>query len=154
MKHTPTPWSIYTTRYSNRWRVAWHIVTKGKFLVIAQDGLPRKQRSRLIATITAWFSKDREDELNALRIVDCVNACEGMEDPSADIAHLRKEVDRLNFLLRLRANDPEPAPEEAIELIQPQKYHQGFQRFFCEGQKDKCPNTMCHYPSCLNHPIR
>ena len=32
---------------------------------------------------------------NAKRIVDCVNACDGMENPADDIAKLRRERDEL-----------------------------------------------------------
>ena len=36
-----------------------------------------------------------ECDANALRIVSCVNACAGMEDPEKEIAELRKQRDEL-----------------------------------------------------------
>ena len=37
---------------------------------------------------------------NARRIVACVNACEGMEDPSAEIAELKRQRDELLGLVK------------------------------------------------------
>ena len=37
---------------------------------------------------------------NACRIVACVNACEGMEDPAAEIAELKRQRDELLGLVK------------------------------------------------------
>ena len=37
---------------------------------------------------------------NARRIVACVNACEGMEDPAAEIAELKRQLDELLGLVK------------------------------------------------------
>ena len=45
-----------------------------------------------------------ENTANAQRIVDCVNACAGMNDPATEIATLRARVAEL-----VKAAEPEPA---------------------------------------------
>lgn len=50
---------------------------------------------------------------NARRLVACWNACEGMEDPEAEVAALRKDSDYLMASERLRAK----AIEQRDELL-------------------------------------
>jgi len=47
---------------------------------------------------------------NASRIVDCVNACDGMENPADEIAKLRKERDELlRVMIEIQADCDEEA---------------------------------------------
>ena len=46
-------------------------------------------------SIAVTYGPEPDREEDARRIVACVNACEGMDDPAAEIAHLRFEVERL-----------------------------------------------------------
>ena len=79
-KHTPEPWIIHST--------SSHICNK---------------QGTIIATL--WCIGEAagaqgmkyypESEANAARIVACVNACKGMEDPAKEIAQLREELARL-----------------------------------------------------------
>lgn len=39
-------------------------------------------------------------EANCARIVACVNACAGMTDPAAGIAHLRERIEALERVIR------------------------------------------------------
>lgn len=52
---------------------------------------------------------------NAARIVECVNACEGMADPAAEIAALRLTVERLLAVAELNQDDIEENTGFAIE---------------------------------------
>jgi hypothetical protein len=45
-----------------------------------------------------WMNRC-EREANAARIAACVNACAGMDDPAAEIAHLRAELQHTKCLL-------------------------------------------------------
>jgi hypothetical protein len=49
----------------------------------------------------ATTMQDAEQEANAARIVACVNACESMPDPAAEIAKLRADNERLKEVLEL-----------------------------------------------------
>lgn len=42
-----------------------------------------------------FVQSDEECEANARRIVSCVNACAGMEDPAAEITELKRQRDEL-----------------------------------------------------------
>lgn len=73
-KHTAEPWEIYPAPlgvYGIRSDVGGYILHIN----------PRE---------TGWG----EDEANAARIVACVNACAGMEDPAAAIASAKRALER------------------------------------------------------------
>lgn len=55
---------------------------------------------RLIAEI--WNASDEHGN----RIVACVNACAGIDDPSAEIARLRADVARLENAIKVFAQSP------------------------------------------------
>lgn len=75
-KHTPTPWEVGASKRS----------------VIKADG----QNSKVIAAMRTSDSiingsfADGEPEANAARIVQCVNACEGLDDPEKWIKHQKE----------------------------------------------------------------
>ena len=69
MKHTPEPW-IYT---------AFDVP-------ILFTGVIKHNEGREIAAI---YGNMGAGEANAARIVACVNACAGMDDPAAEIERLR-----------------------------------------------------------------
>ena len=72
-EHTPGPW-IVGGRYNSK--------------ILCNDG------ETVIADLWAIPREGGVDEgkANARRIVACVNACEGMEDPSSEIDSLRKDI--------------------------------------------------------------
>ena len=71
MKHTPEPWRITT-----------HLSSDITHIVRRIDG--EKHAVCIIRTNNA-----EEANANAARIVACVNACAGMDDPAAEIERLR-----------------------------------------------------------------
>lgn len=71
-KHTPEPWKLYRNDQSVGDAVGNAVC----------DAWPRGDDQLASA----------EGKANARRIVACVNACEGMEDPAAFIAGLRSEL--------------------------------------------------------------
>ena len=72
-KHTPEPWRITT-----------HLCSRDTHIVRRIDG--EKHAVCIIRTNNA-----DEAEANAARIIACVNACAGMDDPAAEIERLRAE---------------------------------------------------------------
>ena len=89
MKHTPEPWkcdgkTVYALTHHS-WR-------KGQEIL----------QNRFSANVQDAHTSDEELQANATRIVACVNACVGMEDPETSIMglnsiiyHLRADTDRL-----------------------------------------------------------
>ena len=75
-KHTPEPWSIGTSR-----------ITSLNICAKDSDG-----NEAIVASPNFNFSNHHE---NAVRIVTCINACAGMEDPAAEIAELKRQRDEL-----------------------------------------------------------
>lgn len=87
--HTPEPW-IAKELVRPNWVADW--------VLLFQDGT----RQRRIDT-NGCFDKD-----DARRIVACVNACEGMDDPAAEIAKMRLALEKLreDFLQMKAAAGP------------------------------------------------
>ena len=57
---------------------------------------------------------------NAARIVSCVNACVGMEDPAREIERLKAERDRLLNVIRVLNDDLDlPRLKEILNQMQP-----------------------------------
>jgi hypothetical protein len=78
----------------------------------------KKQRQHdtvLVAACNHPISPD-EEEANAARIVACVNACAGMEDPLVEITSLRKRLDRCERRLALHCGTPEERDEEKARV--------------------------------------
>jgi hypothetical protein len=74
MKHTPEPWRV-----------------SGK-IVNTQNVVSIKAIDKTISTLAADEFRNctiEEVNANAARIVACVNACAGMDDPAAEIERLR-----------------------------------------------------------------
>jgi hypothetical protein len=90
MKHTPTPWS-YTGNvdYSN--------VQKSQ-LILQHN---RTNAANIAKVIPCAGMTAEEVEANAKRIVDCVNACAGMDYPLERITELRDHRKRLLDVLKL-----------------------------------------------------
>ena len=74
MKHTPEPWEIYG-RYGDHGR----IVGEGDRHIAGTMGYSSNIRSGEVRA---------ENQANARRIVECVNACAGIEDPETVIPQL------------------------------------------------------------------
>ncbi len=86
-KHTPEPW-------------------KSKGCVIRKDGFFEGK-----ARDNAYIGECDAEE-NSVRIVACVNACAGMENPAEEIAKLRADKARLIDALRKLTTTQEYASEE------------------------------------------
>lgn len=74
-QHTPAP---------------WRVGIKHPCRLIAGDG----NAAQLVGATAAFADEGTENErerANAARIVACVNACEGMDDPAAEVARLKAE---------------------------------------------------------------
>jgi hypothetical protein len=70
MKHTPEPWKVDGGKCRNA------IVHEFGQMAIAE----------------CWYRGNWENtRANAARIVACINACAGMEDPAKEIEHLRSQ---------------------------------------------------------------
>jgi hypothetical protein len=87
IKHTPEPW-----------------VFDGEFIESEQ------------MVICQLFNKHEDDfpnkQANAARIVACVNACAGMENPEADIKRYKKALSSCLYYLQKIANMPEYRQDE------------------------------------------
>ena len=75
-KHTPEPWAIGLSKES-----------------FVND-------HKVIGYAIGRFNTDEEKKANAARIVECVNACAGMEDPAFEIAFLREQLRECTDALR------------------------------------------------------
>ena len=85
-KHTPEPW-VATDRAIKRDNGFGY----GEIIANVPGG----------NTSGPFFVQSNEEcEANARRIVACVNACAGMEDPVAEIEKLRRQRDELLGLVR------------------------------------------------------
>ena len=72
MKHSKEPWIVSDVFYSR--------------LVISNE-------NKVIARVDMTYHEFEEEErANAQRIVDCVNACAGMENPVEEIAELKQQL--------------------------------------------------------------
>lgn len=80
-KHTKEPW--VQGDCSRNMIYAW----KGQVLVFTDDGY------RIIVSCNQNYPE--EAEANARRIVACVNACAGMDDPEKEVATLKVHRDEL-----------------------------------------------------------
>ena len=78
-KHTPEPWVIGFPP------------PNGEQAIGDKSGL-------MTAIATSGYGVDTK--ANANRIVSCVNACAGMEDPALEIAELRKQRDELLGMIK------------------------------------------------------
>ena len=87
-KHTPEPWAIGLSKES-----------------FVND-------HKVIGYAIGRFNTDEEKKANAARIVECVNACAGMENPAAEIAALRARVAELEAQVPTK---PQPNWDEAPE---------------------------------------
>ena len=90
-KHTPGPWSMHKYYTGEPLAVdggdnaesfvAWtYCVAKGDLVLADISGYSNGRRSKMGF---GRADKRSEVEANARRIVECVNACEGIADPSA-----------------------------------------------------------------------
>ena len=87
-KHTPEPWGLVGE--PNGYTV-WNVV---------DDGVNPGCVGRILARVCGAAVNVEEEEANGARIVACVNACAGIDDP----ADLRKQRDDLLAALNWYAN--------------------------------------------------
>lgn len=87
-KHTPEPW-----------QVGWLNVKKydnSRFLCIVENSTNDGDNNvRAVCLISAVESLDAQDDPNAHRIVACVNALNGIEDPEKWVSEMKAENERL-----------------------------------------------------------
>ena len=110
MKHTPEPWVLFEVGDGRPHLCPASESDKMSILTIAEeDGV----------TFACVYKDD-----DARRIVACVNACAGMEDPAAEIAELKLQRDELLAALRSSVETIEwmhgcssPASDEVEEAI-------------------------------------
>ena len=99
-KHTPEPWRVFKSE-----QVYIH-------------GIDGKNQESVMVFLTEIEAEEigsllpqERQNANISRIVDCVNACAGMEDPAAEIAALRQRISELES----QPKRPEPNWDEAPE---------------------------------------
>ena len=85
----------------------WHTFDNGSYFEIRSDApdvdvLPWAAIGDVCASKYSQFGDLGSD--NARRIVDCVNACSGMDDPAKEIAELSEQRDALLKELDVLAN--------------------------------------------------
>lgn len=82
-KHTPEPWRIVNSNTPKSGKNLLHILPVG--VTISEH-----------APVARFYDQQRNlyrnGEENATRIVQCVNACAGMDDPAAEIAELKRKA--------------------------------------------------------------
>ena len=83
--HTPAPWSTDTS------------LTTGEPIIRAVEA-----PDLCLAVFCETDPDGEESKANAARVVACVNACEGIDDPAATLAEVR---DMLNMLSRMSLDD-------------------------------------------------
>ena len=93
-KHTPEPWALSS---------------ESQRIIVEAPAFEGASSLRLIGSTCghpdSWaYPTEEAGYANALRIVSCVNACAGMEDPDKEIAELRRQRDELLTELDKLAN--------------------------------------------------
>lgn len=86
-KHTPEPW--VATRNCAYWEIG-----------IEVDGYYANRIGDVCAT-DPHNPDSGKQEANSARIVACVNACAGMDDPAAEISRLRADINSASNALRI-----------------------------------------------------
>lgn len=99
MKHTPGPWWIVDREGAGLEIYAKVSFNGGQYGIFQVEKYPRIDGQSLI-TFESWMQFETEEwsniqKANAQRIVDCVNACEGIEDP----IKLKEENEKLRKAL-------------------------------------------------------
>lgn len=95
-KHTPEPWELLDAEDDKEYLRIRGAVLGGRYKIanVLWPNYSESAREREAAETLA----------NAARIIDCVNACAGMEDPAAEIAEL-KALSVTNILLDVTPGD-------------------------------------------------
>lgn len=83
---------------------AWK-VGRGGYCVVSPNPVPEVNGSDAVEYYSGHLIGESMAEANAKRIVDCVNACDGMDDPSYEIAKLRSFVVMLSNSLESCAKE-------------------------------------------------
>jgi hypothetical protein len=102
--HTPEPWRVYAWRNDSTFAVEYI------------------QPSGISAFVCQMNGSNGQSEANASRIVACVNACAGMEDPAAEIERLKAQRDELLRLLELALSDPKKLDESSTSHWMAKRY--------------------------------
>jgi len=115
-KHTPEPWSIYTTKASWKGRLKYlrYAIRGTKTLVIAEKDYVKSKY--IVCVLTHEDGLLPVDYSNASRIVACVNACAGMDDPAKEIASLRARIAELEQAKPITNEGTKTVVEYLMEL--------------------------------------
>lgn len=70
-------------------------VGRGGYCVVSTEPVPEVNGSEAVEYYGGHLIGESMSEANARRIVDCVNACDGMENPADEISKLRENVELL-----------------------------------------------------------
>lgn len=98
MSHTPEPWEVGWGNGLSGDQISWSCFLDTERCL----QLPIRRDSR--AVVVFYFSEENEklNKANAARIVACVNACAGIENPE----DLRRQRDELRDALENNFNSP------------------------------------------------
>lgn len=80
-------------------------VGRGGYCVVSQEPVPEVNGSDAVEYYGGHLIGESMSEANAKRIVECVSACDGMENPADDIAKLRQTIQMLTSHLESCANE-------------------------------------------------
>lgn len=80
-------------------------VGRGRYCVVSTEPVPEVNGSDVVEYYGGHLIGESMSESNANRIVDCVNACDGMENPADCIAKLLGERDELlRVMIEIKAD--------------------------------------------------
>ena len=85
-------------------KVVWK-VGRGWYCVVSQEPVPEVNGGDAVEYYGGHLIGESMSEANAKRIVECVSACDGMDDPSYEIAKLRSFVVMLSNSLESCAKE-------------------------------------------------
>ena len=98
-KHTPEPWGGFYSRYSIKGRLRFlkkALLGGGSHLIATKNAhLDNIKDRQIVCLLSDDDGYNETDRHNGRRILDCVNACAGMDDPAKEIAEMRAELNRL-----------------------------------------------------------
>lgn len=80
-------------------------VGRGGYCVVSQEPAPEVNGSDAVEYYGGHLIGESMSEANAKRIVECVSACDGMENPTDEIAKLLSERDELlRVMIEIKAD--------------------------------------------------
>lgn len=99
-KHTKGPWIVLPEEHDKKYIRIRGTLLGGRYKIANVNAVVYDEK---ISTIISEREAE-ETRANAKRIVDCVNACEGMNSPSKEIEQMREQIKALNDELVILRN--------------------------------------------------